>query len=544
MNSTIEDHCRRLATMKSERGTWESHWREIERRVNPRGEQFSRQSPGSRRTDLIFDSTATLALEKFAPAMVSLTCPREQVWHRLAPRKRALARSLPVRRYLEEVNGALWEYRYAASAGFQTQLHETMIGLGSLGTSPLWIEDNVKTGGIVYRAHHISEVWIDIDAAGMVDTVAREFEYTPRQAIEKFGEPALTKDVIDAAKSQPGRKFMFTHFITPRLTRDPQRIDGKNMPIGSWYWMSDSKHLVREGGFMSFPMPTVRYTTAPRENYGRSVAMMALADIKMLNEMKKSMLAAVHKALNPPLLLPDDGVMSRFQTKPGALNYGGVNMRGEQMVRELGTNAQLPAGFEMIEQTREVVKEAFLVTLFQALAQGGDRMTATEVMERVREKGVLLAPAAARIESELLGPMIEREIDILARAGLLPDMPDELMEAGGEIAIEYDNPISRAARMEQPTAFLRTMEALTPLTAIDPTVMDGLDLPRAARGIAEILGVPAAWQRSDEDIEMLQQQRKGEQQVQQLVDAIPKVAGAQLDLARAAEAGGGSAIAA
>ena len=46
-------------------------------------------------------------------------------------------------------------------------------------------------------------------------------------------------------------------------------------------------------------------------------------------------------------------------------------------------------------------------------------MTATEVLERAREKGALLAPTMGRQQSEALGPMIEREIDILVECGLM-----------------------------------------------------------------------------------------------------------------------------
>ena len=63
-------------------------------------------------------------------------------------------------------------------------------------------------------------------------------------------------------------------------------------------------------------------------------------------------------------------------------------------------------------------------------------MTATEVLQRAQEKGYLLAPIIdSRIQSELFGPMITREIDILDRAGQLPPMPDKLKKMGG---LEYD----------------------------------------------------------------------------------------------------------
>ena len=71
---------------------------------------------------------------------------------------------------------------------------------------------------------------------------------------------------------------------------------------------------------------------------------------------------------------------------------------------------------------------------------------------------MLLGPLAGRQMSEFLGPMVERELDLLARAGQIPPMPQELAEAGGEYKIEYDSPLARAQRAEEGVAIVRTFE--------------------------------------------------------------------------------------
>ncbi len=54
-----------------------------------------------------------------------------------------------------------------------------------------------------------------------------------------------------------------------------------------------------------------RYTTGPKEVYGRSPAMTVLPEIKMVNEMSQTVLNAGQKALDPPLLLQEDGALTR-----------------------------------------------------------------------------------------------------------------------------------------------------------------------------------------------------------------------------------------
>ncbi|MCU0891382.1 MAG: portal protein [Sandarakinorhabdus sp.] len=538
MEPLISKLKQRYATMLGERAQWESHWSEIERRVSPRGDVLRRPAVGGRRTEYIFESTATLGLERFAAAMVGLVAPQGQRWHTLTTTDRRLMADIQVQRYLEEVNDLLFDYRYSASSGFSTNLFECMIQLGSLGTAPIYIEDQ-PASGISYRAMHITECCIDVDHQGRVDTVGREFDWTARQAKQKWGIEALPRQVREAL-DKPDRKFTFCQMIAPRADYDPNRMDAKGKRWGSWFWLKDSGDaIIAEGGFNTMPIPVARYTTAPRENYGRSPAMMVLPDIKMINEMAKTVIRSAHRNLDPPLLTADDGVLTRIQTRPGAINIGGLNSRGDQMVRPLQTGGSLPEALELQAQTRQTIKDAFFVSLFQSLVDAPDRMTATEVLERMRERGVLLAPAAGRIETELLEPLITRELDIHARAGRLPPMPEALARAGGDVKVVYQNPMSRAAKAEEATGFFQLVNAITPLAASEPEILDALDMPAAVRGIASIIGVPARWMRSVEEAKARADQRTQAAQVQQLAAAAPAVAGATLDLARAEQLGGG-----
>src|SRR4029077_1707786 len=102
----------------------------------------------------------------------------------------------------------------------------------------------------------------------------------------------------------------------------------------------------------------------------------------------------------------------------------------------------------MMAEERTLIGDAFLVTLFQILTET-PQMTATEVIERTNEKGILLAPTVGRQQSEYLGPMIERELDVLGAQGLLPPMPPRLKEAKGEYQVVYTSPFSRAMRAQE-----------------------------------------------------------------------------------------------
>lgn len=531
-----EDKCKILLRehdqLKSDRMTWEGHWRQVLRRVLPRQDDFQGSlTPGARRTEYIFDSTAPLAIDRFAAAMEGMLCPRAETWHSLTSTNADLNKLPAVRAYFEEVTRILFQYRYRPKANFASQFHETMMSLGSIGTGALFIDER-KAGGFGYKSIHMSEIFIAEDQHGQVDTVHREFDYEHRQAWQRWGDK-LPQKILEALKKNPFEKSKYLHVIRPRAEVDVERLDFRGMAIESLYISVDHKCIISESGFHTMPIPVSRYVTAPREKYGRSPGMQALPDIKMINEVAKTTLRAIHKAVDPPMAVSDDGVLGRLQTKPGGINVGALNRRGEFMAREMQTSARIEYAFKIMERCEATINDAFLVSLFQFIVNSPDRMTATEVLERMREKGVLLAPAMGRQETELLGPQIEREIDILARQGRLPVMPGELIEAGGEYSMIYDNPISRAQRAAQATGFQNWVNAMAPIAQTKPEVFDILDAEAVGRGMADVLAVPESWLKSPDRMAQDQAEKTQNEQLAQLAEALPQAGKAAESFAKA-----------
>ena len=538
MDSRVADIIREHEQMVSDRGVWEEHWREIAERVLPRQDWFqaSNKTPGEKRTEKVFDATAGLALERFAAAMESMLTPRTMRWHKLKVRNPEISDDKSIQAYLDEVTDILFQVRYNPKANFASQVHENYMSLGAFGTGAIFIDDVVGTG-IRYRSIHLSEVYFCENYAGIIDKVHRKFEMTARQAAQRWGTDRLPDKVRAALEKQPETKFEFIHCVKPNENIMPGRKDYKGMPYVSYYISTDGKAVISEGGFQTMPYAVSRYVTAPKEIYGRSPAMTVLPEIKMINEMSKTVIRAAHKIVDPPLLLQEDGVLQAFNARPGALNFGGVNERGEQMVQPLQTGARVDIGMDMMEQRRKVINDAFLITLFQILVESPN-MTATEAMLRAQEKGALLAPTMGRQQSEMLGPMIERELDILARAGVLPPMPEAMIEMDGNVEIEYVSPLNRAQRAEEGVAILRTLESVTPLAQIDPSVMMIFNPEMIARELSEINGVPAKVLRSREEIEAMKMEQAQQAEAQQLLQAAPVVANSAKALAETAAMAG------
>ena len=531
-DSRVDDIVRRQEKMATDRAVFDAHFREIAQRILPRSDHFrTNRNPGDKHTEFVFDATAGLALERFAAAMESMLTPRTQRWHKLKTGVPELDEDQEVQAYLDEVTQILFQVRYAPKANFASQANEVYMSLGAFGTGGMFIDDMIGRG-IRYRSIPLSEMYIAENHQGIVDTVHRRFFLTARQAVQRFGLEKLSEGIRKAYEKTPDQNFEFIHAVCPREEIDGNRRDYRGMPVASCYVSMDGKSIVSEGGYQTMPYAVGRYVTGPKEVYGRSPAMTVLPDIKMLNEMSKTVIRAAHKQVDPPLLLQEDGALQAFDLRPGALNYGGVSDQGQQLVHPLQTQARIDIGLDMMDQRRKVINDAFLVTLFQILVDA-PQMTATEAMLRAQEKGALLAPTMGRQQSEFLGPIIEREIDILARAGVLPPMPDKLRQAGGSVDIEYVSPLNRAQRADEGVAIMNTLQAIMPLAQIDPKVMMIFDPSAVARELAEINGVPAKVLRSAEDIAAMDQQAAQAQQAQNLLQAAPVAASTVKDLAQA-----------
>lgn len=532
-DTRAEEAIRDQERMASDRTNFEALWEQVALRVMPRAADFvTKRTAGARRDEFQHDSTAAMALENFAAAVESISCPRNQKWHSLRSPDDRVDEQPEVRRYLDDVRDQLFRLRYAPEANFAGQTNETFMGLGAFGTGAIFTEEAIGRG-TRYQAIHLAELFLAESAVGLIDKVHRKYQYTARQAKQKFPE-GLPENILKAAEKEPERPFDFLHCVKP----NEDRKDGKRGPAGmrfvSYHVSFEGRKLLGAGGYRTMPYAVSRYVTATREVYGRSPAILALNAIKTLNEAMKDTLIASQMAVRPPQLLPDDDVIRAFQMRPGALNFGGVNDQGQKLVHSMDMGGDFRVAFEVMQQLRETINRAFLVSLFMILVET-PAMTATEALIRAQEKGALLAPTMGRLQSELLAPIIEREIDILAHAGALPPMPDALKRLDGEIRIAYETPLTRAQRAEEGIALTRTLEGIAPLANVNPALLKRINGDEALKMLAEVHGLPNKILFSDDEMKEAAESEQQQMAMAELAQAAPLIASTTKDLAQASK---------
>lgn len=469
--SPIERLRQRYEALKgsTERTNCEGHWQEIAEVVAPRKMDFvGIRTPGEKRMSKVFDPTGIMANDMLAAGLHGMATNPATKWFSL----RMVGERVPdpetgepmdinedpvVKQYLTDVEWLMWQRIYQPGSNFTTALHECYLDLGAFGTSILFVGQR-DDGGLMFECRPLAECVIAENHEGRVDTVFRKTCYTVRQMMQmKETDNWTVSDKVERLFKD--EKFDETveviHAVYPRTERDWSKKDTENMPWASVYFERDEAHQLEVSGFAEFPYLVSRWGKYSGELYGRSPAMVALPDIKMLQAMTLTKIKLLQKAADPPLWLKDDGVVGQTRTVPGGVNYWRGNPNDGVMLQPVSLQ-----GVQYLMQDIQALREQVLRTFYADLLRMADRakMTATEVVQRTAEQMRLFGPLIGRLESEMLGPMVERIFGILTRQGMLPEAPEAIQDK--EFTVEYVSPIATAQKQQAANGVIQVMQLI------------------------------------------------------------------------------------
>lgn len=482
----------------------------------------------------VFDTSGTRSLPKYMAVLERLATPYGVRYQLLRPSDPNLMRHRRVREYFDTLTDLVMKYRNNAYAHFRQASNEVYAGLGVYGTGPTYIGQRPKNAlynapGFIYKACSLRDIFLLVDDNGEVVGVYRRFYLNARQFKAKFPDatpPASIAAELKKPTPAEGQFFEFVHAVRIRNDHDPQAIDARRHPCYSSYIAIKEKEYVGdEEGYRSIPYITPRTFTIAGDPYGFSPAQMALSALGGASAIKKVYLKQGNKAVDPVLLAYDDGVMNgQIDLRPGAINYGGIDKQGRQLIQALNVG-NFQVAEKLLEKDIDDVEDCFFVKLFTFLDERPE-MTATQVIEEVAEKAAMLSPTMGRVQSEFLAPATGREIDLLDEMGLLPDMPPELVEANGEYENVYTSPMAKGMYAEQTSGFMRTLETALNVAAQtgDASALDHFNLDVAIPEIADNQSVPVRWMNDERKVEELRKARAAQQQTQQLLQNAGGVA--------------------
>ena len=522
--------------LESERSSVEAIWTDVARYVVPELDRFfgGHETRQRNRTEQVLDTMPSVALDRCAAILTALATPHEQEYHSLRTSDDSLNNKVRVQRYLAEVNAVIRRGRYGGKANFRRPSSVAYRSITAFGPGAVYLHDGGNEGP-KYAAVQINNLYLAADPFGVINRAHRRLMWTPQDIVRQFPAERVPERVRKAAERDSQDRHEIIHAIWPNDKIEPGRQDMAGMPWHSYYLHRESKTILEEGGYQTWPLAVFRYQVYEPDPYGWSPAMKALGDIKMLQAYAKTNIRQAHFALDPVLLTKADGI-PQINWRPGGMIPGGLDYAGNPMVKPAMEGANFAPAIDVTDRMRQTINEHFLVSMIQLLVDS-PQMTATEVLQNAREQGILFAPTANLLYGdEALMGMIERELDIAGRNGMLPDPPPELVEAAGDgvsVDVEFDSPMTRNMSADVAVGIARTYEFANGVAQYDPGVLDILDHEEALRHMAKFQGAPPTVVRPRDEVARMQAERAQQQQQQQALEALPQIAGAAKDLSTA-----------
>ena len=502
MENFIKELVARFDYIKGRRDNWDTHYQDLADYMLPRKADIVRKrSRGEKRMELIYDGTALQAVDLLSASLHGMLTSGATPWFHLDMKDANVGRDDEVQEWLEDSSQRM--IRAFNQSNFETEVHEMYVDLVVFGTGCMFIE--MDNGTLRFSTRHISEFYVQENQYGIVDTVFRKYKSPARQVVQRFGLDNVTDYIRKTFEKTPDEEVDILHVVLPRINRDPNKRDNKNMPYASFYIDMETKSLLSESGFEDMPYVVPRFLKSTGETMGRSPAMVALPDVKMLNLMSKTIIQAAQKQIDPPLLVPDDGFILPVRTQPGGLNFYRAGTR--DAITPLQAGANIPIGLSMEDQRRMAIRSAFYVD--QLLFGSTPNMTATEVVQRQEERMRVIGPVLGRLMNEMLRPLIDRVFGLMLRSEMLA-IPPEVLQ-GADVDIEYVSPLARAQKSSSLNSTMKALEVLMPLAQALP-VADHIDPDGLVRHITEALGVPKTTLKTQREVNDLREQRAAQEQ--------------------------------
>ncbi len=533
MAADAKDIKDRYNQLKTERGTLDAHYDEIIDFIMPFRQSILSQGPvGRKKMDKVLDSTPTHSLILSAAGIYGMLTNPAMDWFNITTENDEIADVDEVKYWCHDL-----KKRYINlfnKSNFYSQIHEVYIDIMGFGMGPMYVMEHPRTL-CYFQSVSPGETYISANRYGEVDTVYRPFKLTARQMLQWWGMDKMPDKVKGTLDKKPFEMYDVIHALYPRNDRKDGMLDKENKPWASCYVETSETKKLSESGFDELPCMIPRFFVASGEVYGRGPGMLALPDVKMLNQMESDVLKAGRKKLSPPLLVPSDGFVGPLMLVPNGVNFFRADQRMtmQEQIGVFPVPDDLGYAEQKLQQKREQIKQIFYNDMLQLIEQ--THMSVPEVLQRIEEKLRLLGPFMGRVNSELNNPMFDRIFNIMLRNGQVP-MPPPILQ-GQALKIDYVNPLAKAQRAAEADGIARTFAFITPVVQAGMTEpLDVIDIDGGVKAFAEISGYPIKSIRSDEEIakiratreQAMQKEKMGAQLMEaaKTIPALSKEAGA------------------
>ena len=370
------------------------------------------------------------------------------------------------------------------------------------------------------------------DAFGLANELIVERWLTARQIARQYGYDNLSDKLKDKAlDGNATDKFRVLQAYQLNDRYIPGRVGKQGFEYMVTHVVEDMKLVLRQSGTYEQAFGIPRWFIDGDDEWGRGLGYMNLASAVKLQLQERDNLQAGALAARPPVGTPGiKGMKKDAKLAPGAYLHGAMSYQGQQLVKPIFTFNGLPVTNDMAQRTIEEIEKGWHAVLLSLVGRTG--LGNLEVIERTEERLRLQAPYVANLQSEWLGPILQRRFALLWRAGQIPAPPDEMK--GQPLDIRFVSVAAQAQKAAEGVAITRVLQDTTELAKAHPNpdeVWDGIDTDYAQAALVDARGAPKRLSRSPEDIEARRAARAEQAQAAQALEAGQAGASIASDLA-------------
>lgn len=509
-----------VSQMESVRQPLLEQWKQLSRYILPQRGLFPDSETDAHsilrsRNDEIVTRMATNALKKSAAGFTGGMTPESLPWAKWSLRDVTLEERMGVRTWLDIVQDNVRQL--LKQGGFYQAIHTFNQELLTFGHAMLFMDSSAKSIAR-FSCCTVGTFCVSLDADGFLDTICRTIQLSPRQIEKMFGKEKMSEQCQRLLTNDPYKPIKVGHVVRPRESYDPEKIDAKNMPYESIFYEMDTgaSDILHEGGYHEMPYMFSSWDDG-LTFYGTGPGDDALPDIMQLQEMETQTLIAIDKMLNPPVRVP-----SNFKMKVNDYAHGKTPIPASVEPHAFSplyqSNVDLNPMALKAQEIASRINDTLLTSVFtdMPIDLRPKDMSATEYMERKRERLQMMGPTLASYEPKVLAPVLERAYGMLDRANLLPPPPEILVTSPGAIIdFNFESPLAQAMDSTKAAATKSLLMDLVQIAPIDRDVLLKIDTVQAVDELARGVGVPGRVLRSDDEVAMMKQQMAAQQQAMQ-----------------------------
>jgi hypothetical protein len=530
----------RLAELKNDRQSWESHWRELQNFFLTRRGRWitdSKTQRGEKRNQNLVDPTPRIAARTLGAGMHAGSTNPASPWLKLTTPDPEMMELPGVARWLYSIEN--WMRDVFERSNLYSVLPNIYTESGVFGTAPmLMLEHPTKVINFVPKT--IGSYYLAKNSDGVVDTMYCEYTMTTRQLVNDFGIDNVSS-VVKSEWEQGKRAQLHDvlHIIEPR--DGSKSYSAKDMPWKSCYY--ELKHgeekALRESGFEENPIAAFLWeTTEITDPYGSSCGMDALGCAKAMQIQQKRKAQAIDKLVDPPMV-GDPALKNQPSTLlPGDVTWAGFTQNGSapKFQPAYTIKPELQGLMIDIEDIRDLVSQAMYTDLFFAITRADPRNASVPEIDARKEEQILALGPVLQNHVAFIKAVVDRTFYIGMRQGRLPPPPPEL--EGIDLKVELTGALAQAfkaiagQKIERFAMYVGSIAKAQADSGQAVTAWDKFDAEQSIDEYGLAIGVPPSVIRSDDAVAEIQEARARAQREQ----AMAEQAAAVKDGAQAAKA--------